>query len=163
MKQTFTQGIQGQASKQGGFTLIELMIVVAIIGVLAAIAIPQYQNYVARSQMTSALQEITSLKTMAEEKILQGVTISDATEIGAANTVTSFGTISLKNAGASNMEIEIELGEGDETNVSTAIKEAKLTWIRDKSGTWKCEYTAGKDGNGWDEDYVPNTCKEKSA
>ena len=42
---------------QKGFTLIELMIVIAIIGILAAIAIPQYQNYIARSQVTRAMGE----------------------------------------------------------------------------------------------------------
>ena len=47
----------------GGFTLIELMIVVAIIGILAAIASPAYQDYLSKSQISEALKLVSGLKT----------------------------------------------------------------------------------------------------
>ena len=52
---------------QKGFTLIELMIVVAIIGILAAVAIPAYQDYIARAQMSEAMGLTSGLKTAISE------------------------------------------------------------------------------------------------
>ena len=63
-----------------GFTLIELMILIAIIGILAAIAIPQYQTYVAKSQVTRVMGESSYVKNIVEFCVLEG-----KTAIGTAN------------------------------------------------------------------------------
>ncbi|GGA85130.1 pilus assembly protein PilA [Arenimonas soli] len=57
---------------QKGFTLIELMIVVAIIAILAAIALPLYQDYIARSQATAGLADIRGGVTAFEEYVQRG-------------------------------------------------------------------------------------------
>ncbi len=58
--------------KSHGFTLIELMIVVAIIGLLAAIAIPQYQDYVAKTQVTRVMSESGQVRTAVELCLWEG-------------------------------------------------------------------------------------------
>lgn len=64
---------------QKGFTLIELMIVVAIIAILAAIALPAYQDYTSKSKVTAALADLASHKTQFEMEISNGNTPTLAT------------------------------------------------------------------------------------
>lgn len=75
---------------QKGFTLIELMIVVAIIGILAAIAIPAYQNYIARSQASEAFALMSGAKVNIQDNLQAGSCTStgaDEDATAAANTI----------------------------------------------------------------------------
>ena len=65
--------------KQGGFTLIELMIVIAIIAILAAIALPAYQNYIKRTQVSEVLTAASGARTDIAEFVASNGTLPDMT------------------------------------------------------------------------------------
>ena len=133
---------------------LELMIVVAIIGILAAIAIPQYQNYIAKSQVSRVMAEAGSLKTAAENCILNGQALA-ACDLGAtgSNLITGVSTGGLNGAnGYEALKTGLPVvslattASGDSTITSTfgfgaaqAIAGSTLVWTRDGTGTWKCK------------------------
>jgi type IV pilus assembly protein PilA len=132
-----------------GFTLIELMIVVAIIAILAAIAIPQYQTYVARSQVTAALGEISPGRTAYETLVNQGVTdgtmFADVDNLGLQQSTPRCSNITatVTPMGSGNI---ICILDGN-----TAIKGLKLELDRTPSGQWSCQSEV-------DPRYMPASC-----
>ncbi|MDA0380624.1 pilin [Vibrio owensii] len=116
--------------KQQGFTLIELMIVVAVIGVLAAIAIPQYQTYVKKGAAGAAYATATALKTNVEDYIaVNGTFPSDSAAVNA--TPFSLGSVTV---GSNKVTVEVTSGGGTGS---------KIELSRDTSnGAWTCDLTA---------------------
>ena len=133
---------------QKGFTLIELMIVVAIIGILAAIAIPQYQNYIARSQFSEPHTLLGGARTSVQEAIDAGRIITFA-DLG-IQTDGSYGAIDNTGmdttaavATGETYTIVYEFGADDSASVATEsnpnLKGKKVSYTYEvDTGKWSC-------------------------
>ncbi|KAF0808939.1 type 4 fimbrial PilA [Alcanivorax sp. S71-1-4] len=146
---------------QKGFTLIELMIVVAIIGILAAIAIPQYQDYISRSQVQRVVGEASSVRTAIEEILMRGGNpTTTSTDEGPTDFFVGFdaarsnlmSAFTVANA-AGVVDVEATLGG----NANSAVDGAVITWSRDAEGVWTCVTTASS-GAGWKDSFAPAGC-----
>ena len=127
--------------KQKGFTLIELMIVVAIIGILAAVAIPSYQDYTARAQMAEAVSLTAGFKTaLAEYYQTQGAYTTALKPLSLGTTVNGkyVRNIVFSVDNASKIEVfALMKGTG---SVAPPVAGKQLKIVTENGGrTWKCE------------------------
>jgi type IV pilus assembly protein PilA len=131
-----------------GFTLIELMIVVAIIAVLAAIAIPAYQVYVAKSQATAALDEISPGRTAYETLVNQGsISNGNYVDVGNLGLPTDTPRCAITATAPAS-------GQGSITCLikgTPLVQDRHIDLIRDTSGNWSCS-------SNLDPRYTPISC-----
>jgi type IV pilus assembly protein PilA len=141
-------------SRQQGFTLIELMIVVAIIGILAAIAIPAYQDYTIRAQVSEGLQLVDSAEVAASEYY------QDRGSFATTNTMAGLAAPSDIRG---NYVTQVALGAGGAIQVtfgndaSVKIAGGVLTFTptdNDGSISWDCNGDAALPNK-----YLPNACR----
>lgn len=132
-----------------GFTLIELMIVVAIIAVLAAIAVPVYQTYVARAHATAGLAEIdpgrTAYETLVNQGVVSGSYYADVDNLGLPSTTSNCSSITATAPVSGKSTIQCVL------RGTTSVSGSYIDLVRSSSGSWQCV-------SNLNPDYMPSSC-----
>lgn len=136
-------------SIQQGFTLIELMIVVAIIGILAAVALPAYQDYTVRAKVSELMLAASSARTCITEAFQAGGGASIPTTVGSDCSVASVGKVTGATV-ATNGVVSIA-GSTATTSVGQALTITLTPTVAGGTLTWAC--------SGSNTKYVPGSCR----
>ncbi len=145
-------------NKQQGFTLIELMIVVAIIGILAAIAIPAYQDYTIRAQVSEGLNLSGGAKTAVTEYFQdRGALPTNNSQAGIAASGDIEGNY-VSQVAVANGVITITYSSAAPQAANTAINSATLTLTPDTSNAGSVDWNCAN-GSGLVNKHLPAACR----